>query len=343
MLNNGKTWKNSDSLQADYVDELVKQEYNFFEPEIYKRIKSIIKKCFMSADENLGDAGFLGFHEILKTLEQEFGYFIRKVEAIHTQRQRPDPSPSKDLPITVFRNYMRAFYNDFYFSRVGEAFKNFSHARKLVTQLGQDNDTLLDSFKFNDLMIQWIKGKVSATHVIQNSQKWLSIQLLSHSNDYETLHQSIKLLRTVHDSKYVTFFDTAFNNLTEHYVYKDYNKTHTLVNSSDKCSVSHVLLCSETNTLVVAVYQAGINVYTLDRELKSSYVLQGITALAGGDDLGVIVLGTIHGLVYTFDIIKGTAKIDEKSVKQLYRHDGKVSIAAMSVQGTLAATFGMLG
>lgn len=342
MLNNGKTWRSSDDLQADSVDQLVIEEYNFFEPQIYNRIKAFVKRCFMSADENLGDAGFLGFHEMLKSLEQEFGYFIKKVESIHTQKQRPDPSPTNDSPITAFRNYMRAFYNDFYFGRIAEAFKNFGYARRLMTQLGQDNDTLLDSFKFNDLMIKWIKGKVSASHVIKNSQKWLSIQLLSHTNNYHNLHQAIKLLRTVHDSKFITFFDTTFGNLAEHYVYKDYNTKHVMINSNDKCSVSNVLISTESNTMVISTYNTGVGVYTLDRELKSSYSLQGITALAGGDDLGVIILGTNHGIVYSFDIAKGTAKIEEKSVKQLYRHEGKVSMAAMSVQGNLAATFGSL-
>lgn len=339
MVNNGKTWKSGADLRPKKIERLVR-DHDFFEPEIYDRIKRLIRRCFMSADYDQLDAGFAGFHEILKTIEQEFGFIVKKIDAVHTQPQRLDSNPSNDFPITQFRTNVASFYNEFYFGNVEGALKNFEQAKKLRTQLGKDNTTMLDSFTFNDLMLQWIQGKISATHAIENSQKWLSIQLLAHTNTYKNLHQAIKLLPTVHDSKFITYFERTFANLVEHYVYKDFNKKTTLLNSADKCNVSHVLVSAESNTFVLAMFKTGVNVYTLDRELRSSYKLEGITALAGGDDLSSIIVGTNHGIVYTFPILKGTGRIEEKNIRQLYRHEGKVKQAAMSLQGNIAMSFG---
>lgn len=340
IVNNGMTWKDSAELNPDKIDKIINFKQDFFEPKIYDRIKIIIRRCWLAAVVGIGDIGYLNFFEAGRNLEQEFGYFIKRIESVHTQPQRQDANPSKELPITVFRNHMRAFYNDFYYGNIEASLKSFRQAKKIRSQLGKGNDEALDSFNFNELMLNWIQGKISASEVIRDSPQWLSMQLLAHTNSYKRLHQAIKLLPTVHDSKFITNFDSIFNHLVEHYVYKDYNQKHTWITSGDKASISHVLVSVESGLVVVGSYKTGVQVYTLEREFKSSYIVEGLSSLAGGNDLGTIIIGANFGTVHTFEIGKTTGKIDEKSFKELYTHQGKVKVVEISQNGLYAMSYG---
>lgn len=342
ILNNGMTWKDCTDLNPAMIDKLVDIQNDFFEQKIYERIKMIIKRCFLAADTNYGDIGFVSFYEISRTLDQDFGYFVTRIESVHTQPQRQDINPSKELPITVFRNHMSAFYNDFYFGNYDAAFKHFRQAKKIRSQLGKGNEAALDSFEFNNLMLNWIQGKISATDVTTSSAKCLSTGLFAHENTYKNLHQAVKLLPTVQDAKFITTFENMFRQLVENYVYKDCNKKHTLINSGDKSSVSHVLVSSQSSLFVIGTFQAGVHVYSMNRELKSSYSMEGLTALAGGGELSIIIIGTNFGIVYVFEIHKATGKIDEKSFKQLYKHEGKVKVVEMALSGSIAMSYGYL-
>lgn len=345
IVNNGKTWSTSDEFDYTKMNRLVDTRKDFFEPKIYERVIKLIQRCLMSADTNEGDIGFNNFFEISRNIDQEFGYLVKRIESVHTQPQRPDVNPSRELPITIFRNHMADFYNDFYFANYESALKHFRAARKVRSQLGKGNEDALDSFEFNDRMIKWIQGKISASAALRESPQWLSAGLFAHNNTYKQLHRSIKLLPTVHDGKFIKTFENTFNQLVESYVYKDYNKKLTLINSADNCSISHVLVSAESNLFIVGSFQSGIQVYTLDREFKSSYHMDGLTALAADQGLGTVILGTSFGLVYTMEIDKVSGKIDEKSFKQKnqnFKHEGKVKVVSISDNSAQAISFGYL-
>ena len=138
-------------------------------------------------------SGFGTFSEVKYAIDLDFGYFCSKVGQIHSQIQRIDTQPIKDSSLTLFKSHMSSFYNDIYFGNIGSALSWFKKAKRVKTTLGKVNDSLLNSFNFNDMMIGWIKGRVSASKVSNLSEKILGIQLLQHSNTYKNLWKTIKL------------------------------------------------------------------------------------------------------------------------------------------------------
>ena len=341
MVNNGLTWTKSEDLTAANVSSLVDRSLDFFDSDVYDRIEGLLIMCFMAADDEAQESGFLSFYDAKVSINQEFGYFMRKVDKVHTQIRRSDEAPAKDQPMAQFKSYLSAFYNEYYFGNFKSAVQMFNQAKKIRTILGKENEALIDSFTFNDLMLQWIRGKVSATHLLEHSEKYLNSYVVSHTNDDVNIHESVKLLPSIVDSRYLPYFDKSFNRLVERYVYRDFNAVHTMVNSSDRSNISSIQVSSANNLMVVSSFTTGVTVYGLDRTPKSQHTMKGVTVCSASVECTDIVFGTSLGVVCYMHVNRETGRIDEKSLKQLFKHEGCVKIVEISGRGNVGMSFAL--
>jgi hypothetical protein len=234
ILNNGKTWDDASNLIVSKETRLVDQSKNFFDKFIYQIMEGLIIRCLLVGHPrpDHSEYGFLSMYDVSKAIEEEFGFFMKKIHSIHAQYTRPETVPTRDSPLYQFKALMREFYSYIYFKNFPAALKSFSKASRLRSQLGKDNQQLLESFEFNQHMIRWLKGTQSASFVLFESEKHFTINMLGHTNDYKNMYQAAKLLPTVIDSRFLYYFDSMFSRVVESYLYQDENKKDTLINSA---------------------------------------------------------------------------------------------------------------
>lgn len=302
----------------------------------------------MNSEEQENRNAFGSFSEILREIDTHMGYFSRRIDEIHTQIRRQDLTPVHDQPITMFKQSMAKFYNDFYFGNIETALKCFEEARRYKNLLGTNNELVLQSFQFNDLMMQWIKGKISGTHLVENTSKDLSIQILAHTNDHKNLHQTIKLLQMIPDAKFITYFDHAFNRIAEHHLFHDYNRKITFMNSPDKSNISGVFISSTAELCITANFVWGISIFSLEGALLGAIPIKGITSSAaskadpskaGSRQSVIVIFGTREGAVSGIPVDNHGGKYDEKSIKRLFQHEGFVKLVAISEDGKTGMSF----
>lgn len=234
IVNNGKTWNDSANLIIGKDSRLVDRSKNFFDDFIYQIMEGLIIRCLLVGHPrpDHSDYGFLSMYDVTKAIEEEFGFFMKKIHSVHTQYTRPEVVANRDSPLYQFKALMREFYSYIYFKNFPAAMKAFSRAARLRSQLGKDNQQLIESFEFNQRVLKWLKGSESASKVLFDSEKQFALNMLGHSNDYKNLYQSVKLMPTVVDSRFLYYFDSMFSRVVESYLYQDENKEETLINSA---------------------------------------------------------------------------------------------------------------
>lgn len=234
IVNNGQTWKDSANLIIGKDSRLVDRSKNFFDDFIYQIMEGLIIRCLLVGHPrpDHSDYGFLSMYDVTKAIEEEFGFFMKKIHSVHTQYTRPEVVANRDSALYQFKALMREFYSYIYFKNFPAAMKAFSRAARLRSQLGKDNQQLIESFEFNQRVIKWLKGSESASKVLFESEKQFALNMLGHSNDYKNLYQSVKLMPTIVDSRFLYYFDSMFSRVVESYLYQDENKEQTLINSA---------------------------------------------------------------------------------------------------------------
>ena len=339
IINNGQTWKSGEELLSNPVSVLMDRTKDYFDKKVYDRLEGLLIMFFLASHNDRGKDGFLSFYDAQVSFMQEFGYLISKINLLHSQFHRSDKLPVKDQPVSIFKSYLSSFYNEYYFGNYKAAVEIFNQAKSISTLLGKENEELMDSFTFNDMMLKWIKGKVSVSNILNNTQKYLNIQLVSHLYDDINLHETIKLLPTIVDSRYVAYFDKLFKRLAERYIYQDHNKIYTMISSNDRSNVSNIYTSSVNNLMIVSTYTSGITIYGMDRMPKSNHPMKGVTSCSSSRDCLNIIFGTNVGVVCHLKINKDVGRIEDKSLNQLYKHDGYVKLVEISYSGNIGMSF----
>lgn len=87
------------------------------------------------------------------------------------------------------------------------------------------------------------------------------------------------------------------------------------------------MFISEANDLVVAInFAAGVNIYNMDGTYRCSHKLKGIITSSASNDVSTVIFGTISGTVCVINIGKDRTSIDEKSFRQIYKHEGPARV-----------------
>lgn len=339
MLNNSINWKSSEELTVENVDKLLVNN-GFLPSKVLERVRLIIKRCFAVYDPNNKAIAYNNFYDICNDLQLQFGYIFKRIASITRDTVKIVTAPVKDSDFSKFRTHFLTFCTELYFGNIQNAMTEFKAASKLEKRVGKDNEYMLQLFNFNSLMMKWMKGKISATHIVKNTHRRFSIQLQSHSNTSKNLHKTFKLAGTVPDTRFIPYFEKAFTRACEHYIYKDFNKKLEFIPSSDKASTSLIHLSSANNLLLTASFTTGIKVYGLDLLKKDTLDVKGISCMCASANLLKVVYGTKEGVVSYFTISAKDGAIDQKNLRQLFKHDMNVKLVAISLKGNKAISFG---